>query len=70
MKVAQANAEPVARAGRRRATDGRTSLVHGLRGRTPLIDRIEFDNDCIGHRSLSLDPKIVLLTIPALLRRS
>ena len=44
--------------------------VHGLRGQTPLVDRIEFDNFYIEHWSLSLDLKIILLTIPALLRGS
>ena len=44
--------------------------VHGLRGQTPLIDRVEFDNFYIEHWSLSLDLKIILLTIPALLRGS
>ena len=44
--------------------------VHGLRGQTPLVDRVEFDNFYIEHWSLSLDLKIMLLTIPALLRGS
>jgi len=44
--------------------------VRGLRGQTPLIDRVEFDNFYIEHWSLSLDLKIMLLTIPALLRGS
>jgi exopolysaccharide biosynthesis polyprenyl glycosylphosphotransferase len=44
--------------------------VHGLRGQTPLIDRVEFDNFYIEHWSLALDLKIMLLTIPALLRGS
>jgi len=44
--------------------------VHGLRGQTPLLDRVEYDNFYIEHWSLSLDLKIVLLTIPALLRGS
>ena len=46
------------------------SQVHGLRGQTPLVDRVEFDNFYIEHWSLSLDLKIMLLTIPALLRGS
>ncbi len=44
--------------------------VHGLRGQTPLVDRVEFDNFYIEHWSLSLDLKIMLMTIPALLRGS
>ena len=37
--------------------------VHGLRGRTSLSDRIEFDNHYIANWSLSLDLKILLLTL-------
>lgn len=44
--------------------------VHGLRGQTPLTDRVELDNFYIEHWSLALDMKILLLTIPALLRGS
>ena len=44
--------------------------VHGLRGQTPLVDRVEYDNFYIEHWSLALDLKILLLTIPALLRGS
>ena len=44
--------------------------VHGLRGGTALIERVEFDNFYVEHWSLSLDLKIMLLTIPALLRGS
>jgi exopolysaccharide biosynthesis polyprenyl glycosylphosphotransferase len=44
--------------------------VHGLRGQTPLADRVELDNFYIEHWSLALDVKILLLTIPALLRGS
>jgi len=44
--------------------------VHGLRGQTPLIERVKFDNFYVEHWSLSLDLKIMLLTIPALLRGS
>jgi lipopolysaccharide/colanic/teichoic acid biosynthesis glycosyltransferase len=35
-----------------------------------VIDRIEFDSDRIMHGSLSLELKIILLTIPAPLRQS
>ncbi len=42
--------------------------VHNLRGETSLADRIEWDNRYIQHWTLWLDLKILLLTIPALLR--
>lgn len=42
--------------------------VHGLRGQTPVDDRVELDNFYIEHWSLALDVKILLLTIPALLK--
>ncbi len=44
--------------------------VHGLRGQTPLAERVELDNFYIEHWSLALDAKIMLLTVPALLRGS
>ncbi|MGI8803858.1 MAG: exopolysaccharide biosynthesis polyprenyl glycosylphosphotransferase [Solirubrobacteraceae bacterium] len=44
--------------------------VHGFRGQTPLADRVEFDNFYIEHWSLALDIKILLLTLPALLKGS
>jgi exopolysaccharide biosynthesis polyprenyl glycosylphosphotransferase len=44
--------------------------VHGLRGQTPLSERVELDNFYIEHWSLALDVKIMLLTLPALLRGS
>jgi exopolysaccharide biosynthesis polyprenyl glycosylphosphotransferase len=44
--------------------------VNGLRGQTPLADRVELDNFYIEHWSLALDMKILLLTIPSLLRGS
>ena len=44
--------------------------VHGLRGQTPVVDRVELDNFYIEHWSLALDVKILLLTIPALLKGS
>jgi exopolysaccharide biosynthesis polyprenyl glycosylphosphotransferase len=43
--------------------------VHGLRGRTSLSDRVEFDNHYISNWSLSLDLKILLLTVGAVLQR-
>ena len=44
--------------------------VHGLRGQTSIADRAEWDNFYIDNWSLWLDLKILLLTIPAALRRS
>jgi exopolysaccharide biosynthesis polyprenyl glycosylphosphotransferase len=44
--------------------------VNGLRGQTPLADRVELDNFYIEHWSLGLDIKILLLTIPSLLKGS
>jgi exopolysaccharide biosynthesis polyprenyl glycosylphosphotransferase len=44
--------------------------VHGLRGRTSLAERVEWDNYYIAHWSLALDFKIALLTILALFRNS
>ena len=41
--------------------------IHGLRGRTSLSDRIEFDNHYISNWSLALDLKILLLTFGAVL---
>jgi exopolysaccharide biosynthesis polyprenyl glycosylphosphotransferase len=42
--------------------------VHGLRGRTSLSDRVEWDNYYIENWSLWLDCKILLLTIRSMLR--
>ena len=44
--------------------------IHGSRGQTPLADRVELDNFYIEHWSLALDIRILLLTIPALLKGS
>jgi exopolysaccharide biosynthesis polyprenyl glycosylphosphotransferase len=57
---------------RRRVRSGITgwAQVHGMRGQTPLASRIELDNFYIEHWSIALDLKIMLLTIPALLRGS
>ena len=57
---------------RQRVRSGITgwAQVHGLRGQTPMVDRVEFDNFYIEHWSLALDLRIALLTIPALLRGS
>lgn len=42
--------------------------VHGLRGKTSMADRVEWDNYYIENWSLWLDFKIVLLTIAAIVR--
>jgi lipopolysaccharide/colanic/teichoic acid biosynthesis glycosyltransferase len=42
--------------------------VHGLRGKTSLSDRIEWDNYYIENWSLWLDFKILLMTITAVLK--
>jgi len=39
--------------------------VHGLRGQTSLAERVEWDNYYIAHWSLSLDAKILALTLAA-----
>ncbi len=44
--------------------------VHGLRGKTSLPERVEWDNYYIAHWSLGLDLKIVLLTVVALFRNA
>jgi exopolysaccharide biosynthesis polyprenyl glycosylphosphotransferase len=44
--------------------------VHGLRGKTSLAERVEWDNYYIAHWSLSLDLKIVVMTIAALFRNA
>jgi lipopolysaccharide/colanic/teichoic acid biosynthesis glycosyltransferase len=42
--------------------------VHGLRGKTSLSDRIEWDNYYIENWSLWLDLKILLMTVSAVFR--
>ena len=42
--------------------------VHGLRGKTSLSDRVEWDNYYIEHWSLGLDVKILALTAVAIFR--
>ena len=61
----------VARYGdRHRVKSGITgwAQVHGLRGKTSLAERVEWDNYYIAHWSLGLDLKILLLTVLALVR--
>jgi exopolysaccharide biosynthesis polyprenyl glycosylphosphotransferase len=57
-------------ADRHRVKSGITgwSQVQGLRGNTSIADRVEWDNYYIENRSPWLDFKIILLTVPALLR--
>jgi len=43
--------------------------VNGLRGKTSLSDRIEWDNHYIENWSLSLDLRILLMTLSAVLKR-
>ena len=42
--------------------------VHGLRGKTSLADRVEWDNHYIENWSLWLDFKISLMTLVTLVR--
>ena len=44
--------------------------VHGLRGKTSLPERVEWDNYYIAHWSLGLDLKILVLTVVALFRNA
>jgi exopolysaccharide biosynthesis polyprenyl glycosylphosphotransferase len=57
-------------ADRHRVKSGITgwAQVHGLRGDTSIADRAEWDNYYIENRSFWLDLKIIVLTLPALLR--
>jgi exopolysaccharide biosynthesis polyprenyl glycosylphosphotransferase len=56
---------------RHRVKSGLTgwAQVSGLRGETSLADRVEWDNHYIEHWSPWLDLKILLLTVPRLMRR-
>jgi exopolysaccharide biosynthesis polyprenyl glycosylphosphotransferase len=55
---------------RHRVRSGMTGLsqVHGLRGQSPIADRVELDNYYIENWSLLLDVKILLMTILAITR--
>jgi exopolysaccharide biosynthesis polyprenyl glycosylphosphotransferase len=55
---------------RHRVKSGLTgwAQINGLRGRTPLNERVEWDNHYIENWSLWLDLKIALRTIPCLFR--
>jgi len=44
--------------------------VNGLRGKTSLRDRVEWDNYYIENWSLSLDLKILLMTLSAVISRA
>jgi lipopolysaccharide/colanic/teichoic acid biosynthesis glycosyltransferase len=44
--------------------------VHGLRGQTPLADRVEWDNWYIQSWSFGLDLEIMLMTIATFLERA
>ena len=57
-------------ADRHRVKSGITgwSQVQGLRGNTSIADRVEWDNYYIENRSPWLDFKIIMMTLPALLR--
>ena len=56
---------------RHRVKSGLTgwAQIHGLRGDTSLSDRIEWDNFYIENWTPWLDVKILLMTLPAVLRR-
>ena len=53
---------------RHRVRAGITGLsqVHGLRGQSPIADRVELDNYYIENWSLGLDLKIILMTVLAI----
>jgi exopolysaccharide biosynthesis polyprenyl glycosylphosphotransferase len=55
---------------RHRVKSGMTgwAQVHGLRGRTSLTDRLEWDNYYIQNWSLRLDLKILLMTVMTIVR--
>jgi exopolysaccharide biosynthesis polyprenyl glycosylphosphotransferase len=57
---------------RHRLPGGLTGLaqVNGLRGDTSIQDRVMFDNHYIDHWSLWTDIKIMLRTLPAMVRRT
>ena len=65
-------ADMVRYAERHRVRAGITGLsqVHGLRGQTPIADRVELDNYYIENWSLGLDLKILLMTLLAVMKAS
>jgi lipopolysaccharide/colanic/teichoic acid biosynthesis glycosyltransferase len=56
---------------RHRMKSGMTgwAQVHGLRGQTSIVKRVEWDNYYIENWSLGLDIRILFMTIVAILRR-
>ena len=55
---------------RHRMKSGMTgwAQVHGLRGQTSIVKRVEWDNYYIENWSLGLDVKILFMTVLAILR--
>jgi lipopolysaccharide/colanic/teichoic acid biosynthesis glycosyltransferase len=56
---------------RHRMKSGMTgwAQVHGLRGQTSIVKRVEWDNYYIENWSLGLDIRILFMTVAAILRR-
>jgi lipopolysaccharide/colanic/teichoic acid biosynthesis glycosyltransferase len=57
---------------RQRVKSGMTgwAQVNGLRGRTSLADRVEWDNYYIDNWSLGLDLKILIMTVGAMFQKT
>ena len=56
---------------RHRMKSGMTgwAQVHGLRGQTSIVKRVEWDNYYIENWSLGIDLRILFMTVVAILRR-